>query len=253
MWFRKYRKEQDLTRNLPEPSFRPETIAEAKRALDLGLIDVSEYVEISLALEPIVDALSDPDLSVRRKAILDLAKHPNRAWAVGKLQELLRDGSEEVRLYAAETLDRLDSGYMKAIYRLETLLREREDEKAAHALAKLFCEYAEVGLPGETIGRWYLGRAEKILGKLLEQSPDSLADLLLRGKVRKLLGRYHDALGDYKRVLRLDPANREAFFALAEIYYLLGDYDSVVHSVKRLSQAPLPEELQETVEFWLDE
>ncbi len=253
MWPLRRDKNNDLTRNLEEPAFRPETITEAKQALELGLIDISEYVEISLALEPIVDALSDPDLSVRRKAIQDLAKHPNRTWAVQKLQELLRDGSEEVRLYAAETLDRLDSGYQKAMYELENALRKRADSNAQQNLARLFCEYAETGLPGETIGRWYLERAEKILDRLLEQSPNNVANLLQRGNVRKLLKRYTDALGDYKRALRLSPQNTQAFFALAEIYYLLGDYDSVVHSVKRLSQAPLPEEMEQTVEFWLNQ
>ncbi len=252
MRFLRRSRKEDLTRNLPEPAFRPETIAEAKRALDLGLIDISEYVEISLALEPIVDALSDPDLGVRRKAILDLAKHPNRTWAVRKLQELLRDGSEEVRLYAAETLDRLDRGYQHAMYKVETALRRKEEDGLWRSLARLFCEYAEAGLPGETIGRWYLKKAEKILNRLLERSPDGVADLLLRGKVRKLLKQYTDAFGDYKRVLRTDPGNHEAYFALAEISYLLGDFDSVVHSVKRLSQAPLPEEMEQTVEFWLD-
>ena len=48
MWRR--RAKEDLTLQLGPPQFKPRTVADAQKALELGVIDISEYVEHSLSM-----------------------------------------------------------------------------------------------------------------------------------------------------------------------------------------------------------
>lgn len=246
-------KEEDLTLSLGQPAFKPRTAAEAQKALELGVIDISEYVEHSLSMEPVIDALEDPDPEVRRRAIFDLLRHPRRPWAVAKLKELTESLDEDTRLYASEALEQLDSAYFQAFERLQRRYRISGSNKDRLLLALLYLDYFESGLPGKSLGSWYLQRAIRLASEALDSDPASAQAYHVRGKLWKALGHPKKAVDDLREALRLRPAEPKIYIDLAEAFYLLGDYDSVAHSCRYASQAPLPEELDEVVAFWLEE
>ena len=88
--------------------FLPENQFEAKQALALGVINIGQYVEFSLTTEPLLDILHDPNPDVRKEAIRKIAEQ-NTPFSIKMLYNMLNDPDEEVRLYSAQELDRLQS------------------------------------------------------------------------------------------------------------------------------------------------
>ncbi len=248
MWRR--RAKEDLTLKLGRPEFKPRTVADAQKALELGVIDISEYVEHSLSMEPVADALHDPDPAVRRRAIFHLLKHPNRSWAVAKLKEILREGDDDAKIYAAEALDRLDTAYFQAFQHLEERLEKFTSAKDRLLLALLYLDYHKTGLPGPQLGSWYLRRALRLADEVISADRNQAEAFHVRGKIWKALGEPEKAVMDLREALRLQPVEPKIYLDLAEAFFELGDYDSVVHSCRYASQAALPHEWEEVVEFW---
>jgi tetratricopeptide (TPR) repeat protein len=241
----------DLTLRLGHPSYRPRTVREAQKALELGVIDIPEYVELSLSMEPVADRLDDPVLSVRREAIFRLARHENRAWAVSKLQELAREGDEERRLYAAQALEQLDTAYLQAFRHLEERRTKTRAHKDSLLLALVYLDYVNAGLPGASLGCWYLRKAIGLVDEVLSDNPRSAEALHVRGKLWKALGQPQKAVQDLREALRLRPMEAKIYLDLAEAFFLLGDYDSVRHCCRYASQSPLTPQQEEVVNFWL--
>ena len=96
---------------------------EIDQALVDGLIDVRDYARYLVGVQPVVDNLYDPEENVRKNATFALKERRDRS-AVELLERALDDPSEEVRLFAAEALERIDSTYNRAIYRLLALVEE---------------------------------------------------------------------------------------------------------------------------------
>ena len=58
--------------------FWPENQTEAKQALALGVIDIGQYVEFSMTMEPLLDAVHDPDPNIRKETIRRIAEQDRR-------------------------------------------------------------------------------------------------------------------------------------------------------------------------------
>ncbi|MDZ7374621.1 MAG: hypothetical protein ONB23_11720 [candidate division KSB1 bacterium] len=252
MW-RRRRKKADLTLKLGPPRYRPRTVAEAQKALELGVIDIPEYVELSLSMEPAVDALSDPDLAVRRRAILYLVRHENRAWAVQKLRELVEQADEESKLYALEALEELDNAYQEAFHHLEQRRRRTGGTKDTLLLALLCLDYVNSGLPGPSLGQWYLKKAIRLVDQVLVRDSTHPEAYHVRGKLWKAIGEPTKAIQDLREALRLRPLEAKIYLDLAEGFFASGDYQSVVHCCRYASQSPLAPHQEEVVQFWLSE
>jgi HEAT repeat protein len=81
---------------------------EIDQALVDGLIDVRDYARYLVGVQPVVDNLYDPEENIRKNATFALKERRDRS-AVELLERALDDPSEEVRLFAAEALEKIDS------------------------------------------------------------------------------------------------------------------------------------------------
>jgi len=231
-------------RHQPRSRFIPENQAEAKQALALGIIGISEYVEFSLTMEPLVDRVHDPDPVVRREAIRTIAERrtPN---AVRTLRQMLLDENEEVRLYAASELDRLEAELQTRMHNLRQRLESDSlDLQARFDLAKTNIEYAHLLLFDSDLRHFFLDKAIALLNQNLRQDPTNPQYYFYRGWAHRLRGNYEQAVEDLKRAVMWNKKSTPAFVQLAELYFLLGKYDLV----KKIMNT-MPVEVSQVEEF----
>jgi len=68
-------------------------------------------------------------------------------------------------------------------------------------------------------------RAEALLARVLERSPENADAWLLRGFVARRDGRFEDALRALRRVQQIDPVNREVLIEIGHTLSVLGRFD----------------------------
>lgn len=225
-WDRYLRRKREQHRGRPS-RFVPESASEAKQALALGIIGISDYVEFSLSTEPLVDMVRDPDPLIRKKAIHRIAEL-RTPGAVARLRAMLSDEDEEVRLVAASELERMDREVQKRIHELRTKLREDPlDAQSRFELAKEYIEYARILLADSDLRNFFLENAIDLLDHNLKDDPTNPNYRFHRGLAKRFLGRLEEAVADLKRAAMRDKKLFSALVVLAEIYFLKGRYDLV--------------------------
>ena len=207
--------------------FVPENQKEAKQALALGVIDIGQYAEFSLTTEPLLDSIHDPDPNTRKGAIRKIAgkKSP---FSARMLHSMLSDGDEEVRLYAASEIDRLEAEQQKQIHKLRKKLKTDPDNPDYRfELAKQYIEYARILLISPNLRSFFLNHAIDILSANLRYRKNDPAYLFYRGLAYKISGDKQNALKDLKKAVRTGKNYLPAFIELADVYISVERFDYV--------------------------
>lgn len=234
----------------PENAFKPETQEEAKKALELGLIDLRQYVEFSLSTEPVMDKIHDPDPEVRREAIRAMAERRD-AFSQEVLRQLLLDEEEEVRLSAALELDRLENEINRKIYELRRRLAyDPRDPRVKLALAGAHLDFAQLIQANAVLASFLIKQA---LGYLDEIATLCHADEnyhFMRGRALQLRGDLSAAQACYQQCLRLAPAHEAAQNLLAEVLFQRHDFDALRRLLASLPAGGRESETAQAREFW---
>ena len=207
--------------------FLPENQNEAKQALALGIIDISQYVEFSLTMEPLLDTVHDPDPNIRKEAIRRIAERKT-PHSIQMLHMMLLDDDEEVRLYSASELDRLEGEMQKRIHLLRQMVEKDPDKvESRFELAKNYIEFGRLLITSDNLRFFFLKKAIELLDPIFE-SRSADADLYFyRGWALQLQSNFKPALSDLKEAIRLNSKLIMAFVVMAEIYFQTGKYDYV--------------------------
>ncbi|MCH8127109.1 HEAT repeat domain-containing protein [candidate division KSB1 bacterium] len=214
--------------------FLPENQSEAKQALALGVIDISQYVEFSLGMEPLLDTVHDPEPDIRKEAIRRIAER-RTPLSIQMLHGMLLDEDEEVRLYTASELDRLEDEMQKRIHKLRKALEEdQNDHRNRFELAKTYIEFTRLLVTSEVLGNFFLKKAIELLNKNFDDGVHDANHNLYRGWAFQLKSNYAQALLDLKEAIRHDKSLILAYIVMAEIYFLRGRYDFVKKIMKTM-------------------
>ena len=214
-------------RNRPADHFIPENENEAKQALALGIIGIGEYVEYSLTMEPLVDSVHDPDPEVRKLAVRQIAEK-HTPFAIRLLHFMLMDVDEEVRLYAASELERIDNEMQARIYDLEQKLKKNPNATALRTeLARIYIDYARQMMVGENLQKFFLKKAVAVLNRNFEMGQKNSENYFYRGWVFEMLGDFKRALRDFKEAIGINPRDPRAYIESAQIYFNLKKFDTV--------------------------
>ncbi len=219
-------------------------------ALALGIINIGDYVEFSLSMEPILDSVHDPDPEVRKQAIQKLAHHRD-PLSIQILHELLTDDDEEVRLYAATQIDHLEKQFQTRIYHLNhQIAAAGSDDKLTFELAKTYLEYTEVLMIHPSLKDFFLQKASLLLNQLIEKHPRNPDYYYYRGRARQLQEQYAAASFDFRKCLSLDPNRPNAYFRWAECMFHAGRFHRVHDILKNLPFKNEDAETNDAILFW---
>lgn len=206
---------------------------EIDQALVDGLIDVRDYARYLVGVQPVVDNLYDPEENIRKNATFALKERRDRS-AVELLERALDDPSEEVRLFAAEALEKIDSTYNRAIYRLVLKIRRNATPRLHFVLGRLYYDFAENGSNDPGISRVYYEKAVKELGLARRLGEDTQKVAVFEGAARAKLGDVDEAIRIYEG-LRADEENLVVLLRLAGFYFSKRDFTRVRELAARMS------------------
>jgi tetratricopeptide (TPR) repeat protein len=141
---------------------------------------------------------------------------------------MLSDGDEEVRLYAASEIDRLEAEQQKQIHKLRKKLKTDPDNPDYRfELAKQYIEYARILLISPNLRSFFLNHAIDILSANLRYRKNDPAYLFYRGLAYKISGDKQNALKDLKKAVRTGKNYLPAFIELADVYFSVERFDYV--------------------------
>ncbi len=198
---------------------------EVDQALVDGLIDVRDYARYLVGVQPVVDNLYDPEENIRKNATFALKERRDRS-AVELLERSLDDPSEEVRLFAAEALESLDSTYNRAIFRLVKEIRSKPTPRLHFMLGRVYYDFAENGSNDPGISRIYYEKSVKELAHAAKLGEDYSKIAIYEGAARAKLGQMEKAIEIYEEISK---SNRDVviLMRLAGFYFANQEFDKV--------------------------
>lgn len=120
---------------------------------------MDDMLREELSTQPIVDILLGDDDDLKRGAIM-LLKRMKSPRAIQLLKDSLSDASTEVRFFAHTALTQLEEDAVGRLEKAEELASSG-GSKAIRAFADACRDYAQSGLPEDSMRRYYLEEARK--------------------------------------------------------------------------------------------
>ena len=233
--------------------FLPDNQTEAKQALALGVIDISQFIEFSLTTEPLLDMVHDPNPDMRKSAINQIAEK-NTPFSMKMLHNMLNDIDEEVRLYAASEIDHLENQQQKHIHQLRQKLKQNPDDAETNfELAKTYIEYARLLVINEKLRSFFIKNAVELLDKLITENQQNGLFTFYRGFAFKMIGDDQKAIIDLKQTLSYDNNHTAAILVLVEIFFKLKKFNLVKDIFKILQLKEYEIEELNAQSFWKTE
>ena len=233
--------------------FRPLTVDDADTALVSGLISIQDYSRYLVSVEPLADTLKDMSLQIRKGATFELKKRGGRN-AVKLLEQALSDGSEEVRLFAAEALEKLDSMYYKSINGLILRIKENPSGKLYFLLGKVYFDYAYKGMYDDGMRKIYYHKAlsefKNALGALESDRHFEVWDFL--GSVCYELAMFDEALEWFTKLRAEKGESPSLLLRIGAIYFATGEYEKVRNICQMIRHKFGTGEHDEIISFWLE-
>lgn len=224
---------------------------EVDQALVDGLIDVRDYARYLVGVQPVVDNLYDPEENIRKNATFALKEKRDRS-AVEMLERSLDDPSEEVRLFAAEALENLDSTYNRAIYRLVMRIREKPTPRLHFLLGRVYYDFAENGSNDPGISRVYHEKAVKELALARKLGEDPVKISIYEGAARARLGQIEEAIRIYEELLEEQGLDLVILLRLAGFYFTRRDFPKVRELARQIVSLDQEGRYARVLQPWCD-
>lgn len=206
-----------------------------------------------LELQPLVDALKDSDVNMRKGAIEALAKRQDRE-SIRALSDALENTMLTVRYFAVEALGKISKEFGNRILEVQKKLEKSADSfDIVLELADCYYEFATSEVEDANLSRYYLTQAANQYSNALKLKPNDLRVMLQLGNIFTRLGEKEKALSLLKAITERDSQNIEAQLGLAEVYLKQGRIREVRKISKILNRHPdrLSEEARAAVQFWI--
>jgi hypothetical protein len=224
----------------------------AERALELGLIDPSNYVKAALSLEPIIDVLQDEDAAMRI-AMIALLTERGDGTAAALLAHMTHDPEDYVRTHAAQGLERIDARHRQRIAQAEQAAGRQSEPSAWAAVAEAHLAMARLRPEVPVLCDFHLQRADSALERAL-QAEARVEWMVLHAELQALARQTAEAEATARAVLERRPMEPRALLLLAGLAFEHGRYDQVRRYCERLAGAPdLQPEVVDMIAFWTGE
>lgn len=199
--------------------------------------------------EPYVDILNGTDLS-RKALVIKKLSQEFSAENVRLLKIALRDTAQEVRIYAAGALVKMESALNERIQIAQENVKKRGGFKSQVDLGDLYRIYAQTGLMEKALADYYwqlAGRAYRSALDIDTKHPEVIVNY---GQCLLELGEPAKAKDLLERSLRIWPEHKELLFLNAAVNFHLGEFAHIPLRLKKLDSANLDEQEKEVYSFW---
>ncbi|MBN2093315.1 HEAT repeat domain-containing protein [candidate division KSB1 bacterium] len=206
-----------------------------------------------LELQPLVDALKDADVNMRKGAIEALAKRQDRE-SIRALSDALENTMLTVRYFAVEALGKISKEFGNRILEVQKKLEKSPDSfNIILELANCYYEFATSEVEDVSLSRYYLTQAANQYSRALEIKSNDLQVKLRLGNIFARLGEMEKALSLLTAITDKDAQNIDAQLGLAEVYLKQGKIREVRNISKLLSRHPerLTDEARAAIQFWI--
>lgn len=221
---------------------------EGKSGISLAELPLVEHLKV----QPLIDLLQTPDLSLRKAVLEDMARRRGPRL-IACIQAALSDPNPEIYQFAVAKLGQVQEWHSRQLAQGRLDYQQAGSLEAGLLLARSYQDYVASGLLEKALEPLYLGQLAEHYGDLLERFGDSRDLLMARAEIWLRLRQETQAQSDYEQVLRSHPEESEAELGLLKIAYQRRDWSGWRCQALRLQQmgARLPVETRELVEWML--
>jgi tetratricopeptide (TPR) repeat protein len=204
-------------------------------------------------IQPLVDALKDSDVELRKGAVRELARLGDKD-AIRILSNSLDNTMIEVRYHAVEELAKISKDFGDKIIDAQGKVEKNPQSKEALVeLADSYYDYAMSDVEDKTLSDFYIRQAEGQYKKAVEMGVRTPKVLMQYGEILTKLERYAEALEVFKEVIqhRTVDFHVNALVALADLYFKMGNFQKVKEISARLhGKEDLSDEIKLAVSCW---
>jgi hypothetical protein len=229
--------------------YRPRTANTALKAVEAHLVPSEACVHLGTSIKPLDEEPIDLDAvdQVLSRPQLDL---DTNLLLMRVLSKLLRDPDAEVALFAAESINMIETRYTKRIESLKSALREKIDEKTLRSLAEQYYQLAQIH-PG-SIRNFYLREAFGYIKRLNKLKHLGKEDVVLTVRILLAL----DLVDQAGRIIDQLASRKDLSFRRLEmeVAFKRKDIVSVQKLCDRLEEhwVQLDEDSRSFLSYWLE-
>jgi tetratricopeptide (TPR) repeat protein len=151
-------------------TYKPKTPHAAIRAVEAGILPLEAYISRGTSVKSLAEEPYDLDEidRVLSRENLDLEMN---LLLMRVFNLMIRNPDQEIALFAAESINLIESRYNRSIEALKHKLEEREDSDTLMELARTYFEFSQVFQHVTSIKNFYLREAYSYIQRL----PDTVA------------------------------------------------------------------------------
>ena len=238
----------DYFHRSPE-AYRPATANAAMRAAEVRLLPLEACVYLGTSMKPLDEEPVDLEAIERVLSRPNLDLDTN-LLLIRILTKLLRNPDAEVALFAAESINVIETRYTKRIETLKAALKQRTDAEAMRRLAREYYELAQIH-PG-SIRNFYLREAFGYIKNLNKLKRLGKRDVVLMVRILLALG----LTGQAERIIAQLPDRRDtAYLRLEmEVAFKRKDLTAIQQLADRLQarSGELDEQSRDFIAYWYE-
>ena len=238
----------DYFHRSPE-AYRPATANAAMRAAEVRLLPLEACVYLGTSLKPLDEEPVDLEAIERVLSRPNLDLDTN-LLLIRILTKLLRNPDAEVALFAAESINVIETRYTKRIETLKAALKQRTDAEAMRRLAREYYELAQIH-PG-SIRNFYLREAFGYIKNLNKLKRLGKRDVVLMVRILLALG----LTGQAERIIAQLPDRQDtAYLRLEmEVAFKRKDLTAIQQLADRLQarSGELDEQSRDFIAYWYE-
>ncbi len=198
------------------------------------------------ALREILINNTDPE---RRLRAVSAIRHLPRPQAIPLLQFALKDLSDDVRLLAYTSLERIETQINESISSLKIQFDLKKQPVKAFEIAQQYWELCYLGIADSTLRSHYLEQAALYL-KQANRLAQNASNNLLLGRIMLEQSKPQDAISYLTLALNGGLLKTQVFPYLAEATYSMGDYKLTKHYIEQFPDRK-GDRLNQIKEYWL--
>ncbi len=212
--------------------FQPKTPAAALKAISMGILPDAAFIYKATSVKPLYEEPFDL-VEIERVLAQKNRDIKTNLLLMKILKTLIRDKDPETALFAAESINTIETGYNNTIESLKLKLKEKEDAPLLREIAGQFYELALLNENQKTLKNFYLKESFSYLRKIEKTGTLSEDDNISMIKILLDLELYFQAKQIAEQVIKTNK-NPEFLIMEAEIEFYRKDFLKVFNIFLKL-------------------